>query len=231
MSPTGPLRYSRKTGYYRQVTHEFNLPAGWTCPHASGCLTKLDRDTGKRSKTGPEYLCYAAVSERFPSVRDSRWSNFEAVKELLRAPGNDPFPIPPRATHIRIHGTGDFFTQRYFDRWLTTAEANPDVRFWAFTKSPAYWLAREGQTPPNLELQASYGGKQDHLIEAHGLKHALVVPNMGAVPEGYPVDYDDWYAQNPGPSFALLENFSNHDQPNNPAVIAHNRALIPITPA
>lgn len=74
------LSFSRNTTYYRQVTHEFNLPAGWACPGAKDCLTKVDRDTGKRTTRGPEFLCYAAVSERYPNVRNQRWDNFGLVK-------------------------------------------------------------------------------------------------------------------------------------------------------
>ena len=99
------MKFQRKTGYYPQPTHEFNLPAGWSCPMAVDCLTKADRDTGKLVKTGPGYRCYAAVAERFPSVRDTRWANFEEVKRILKDP-DALFDIPARATHVRIHGSG-----------------------------------------------------------------------------------------------------------------------------
>lgn len=42
------LRFTRNNRYYRQVTFEFNLPAGWACPGARDCLTKVDKETGKR---------------------------------------------------------------------------------------------------------------------------------------------------------------------------------------
>ena len=41
------MSFTRKTDYYKQPTHEFNLPAGWACPFADACKTKADRDTGR----------------------------------------------------------------------------------------------------------------------------------------------------------------------------------------
>lgn len=214
------MKYQRKTTYYPQVTHEFNLPAGWSCPGADNCLTKADRDTGKIVMTGSGYRCYAAVAERFPSVRESRWANYRYVREHLKT--DHPFPVPSRATHVRVHGSGDFFNQAYFDRWCVTAAAHPDVHFWAFTKSINYWVASMDKVPSNFVLQASRGSKHDHLIDQHGLKCAEVFHRLEDVPAGMPIDFDDTAAMHPGPSFALLENFSNRDQTSDPAVLAHN---------
>lgn len=217
------MKYQRKTTYYPVTTHEFNLPAGWTCPFADDCLTKADRDTGKLVMVGPGYRCYAATAERFPGVRDSRWDNFSWVKEHLKT--NDPFPVPEKATHVRIHGSGDFFNQKYFDRWCETAAANPDVQFWAFTKSIQYWVNSMDKVPDNLVLQASRGSKQDHLIDEHDLKCAEVFHDFEDVPEGMPIDFDDTYAMVKGPSFALLENFRNKDQANDERIKRHNLSL------
>ena len=218
------LKYQRRTGYYPVPTHEFNLPAGWACPGADGCLTKADRHTGKRVIGGDEYICYASSAERFPAVRDSRWDNFQAARHWLRTT-NDPFPVPARATHIRIHGSGDFFNAAYFRRWCDTAAANPDVRFWAFTKSVNYWLDNADHVPPNLEMNASLGSKFDNEIREHGLKSARVVRRIEDVPADMPIDYDDSYAMHPGPSFALLNNAYYRDQPNDPRILAHNARI------
>lgn len=52
------------------------------------------------------------------------------------------------------------------------------------------------------------GGKHDHLIDQHGLKCAEVFATLEDVPEDMMIDFDDSEAMYPGPSFALLENFS-----------------------
>jgi hypothetical protein len=58
-------------------------------------------------------------------------------------------------------------------------------------------------------LQASYGGKHDHLIEQHGLKSARVVwSKEDADALGLEIDTDDRLAAYGTASFALLENFS-----------------------
>lgn len=188
--------FQRKRTYYRQTTYEFNLPAGYACPFASACKTKADRDTGKLVvkpvKSDDTYVCYAARAERFPGVRDSRWRNFEAVREAL-SNGDVPFSIPKRATHVRIHGSGDFFNEAYFRAWCDTARANPDVTFWAFTKSIGYWANNLDYVPANLSLTASVGSHR-----------------FSDVPDDVAIDTDDFEAQVPtAPSFALLENQSH----------------------
>lgn len=205
--------FQRKRTYYRQTTYEFNLPAGYACPFADACKTKADRDTGKLVvkpvKSDDTYVCYAARAERFPGVRDSRWRNFEAVREAL-ANGDVPFSIPKRATHVRIHGSGDFFNEAYFRAWCDTARANPDVTFWAFTKSIGYWADNLDYVPANLSLTASVGSSQDALAAELGLKTATVYHRFSDVPDDVAIDTDDFEAQVAGaPSFALLENQSH----------------------
>lgn len=220
------LAFTRNTGYYRQTTHEFNLPTGHSCPGALTCLTLVDRDSGKRLESGDDYVCYAASAERFPSARDSRWANWENVKAVVEA--GETIELPSRATHVRIHGAGDFYAPRYFDLWVETARENPEIHFWAFTKSPHFWirhLNKFGPLPPNLVLNASRGGKHDHLIDEYGLKCAEVFHSIEDVPAEMPIDTDDYYAQTQGPSFALLENLKNRDQGNDDRIREHNDRL------
>lgn len=232
--------YTRKTAYYRQPTHEFNLPAGWSCPHADICLTKADKDTGKLvtkpdtqsvgtipliPKNTPEsepYVCYVARAERYPNVRDSRWHNYTAAR--ARVHNSDTFEVPKKATHVRVHGSGDFFNEAYFCLWLETAEQHPGVNFWAFTKSIGYWTDHIDEVPGNFALTASVGSKQDQLIDEYGLRTATVYYRLEDVPEDMAIDFDDWEAQNPtAPSFALLENMTNKKQADNQHIHDHNR--------
>lgn len=224
------LAFTRNKDYYRQVTHEFNLPTGHSCPGARICLTLVDRDSGRRIESGSDYVCYAASAERFPSARDSRWANWEAVKQLVEA--GELIELPTRATHVRIHGAGDFYSPKYFDLWVETARANPGIRFWAFTKSPHFWvrhLEKFGELPSNLVLNASRGGKHDDLIDKHGLKCAEVFHSLDDVPATMPIDTDDYWAQTPGTSFALLENLKNRDQGTDQRIKAHNARQAELT--
>ena len=105
----------------------------------------------------------------------------------------------------RIHVSGDFFNQVYFDAWLQVAKRNPNRLFYAYTKSLVFWLNRLNDIPENFVLTASRGGLDDDLIEKHDLREAKVVFD-----ENYkelPIDDDDSHAAIPdtkNESFALL---------------------------
>tara|TARA_Y100000310_G_scaffold118526_1_gene117424 strand:+ start:12498 stop:13106 length:609 start_codon:yes stop_codon:yes gene_type:complete len=197
------MKFSKKKTYYPQTTWEFNLPAGHSCPYAKDCKIKVDKETGKFDTIGKKFRCYAASAERFPGVRKSRWENYEAV---LRG---EEIVIPKDVTHVRIHSSGDFFSQEYFDKWITICKNNPEIKFWAFTKSIQFWVNRLNEIPNNLTLQASKGSIQDDLIEKHNLKFAEVFKSLEALEKsGLPRDTDDAFAMEGTESFALLDNYN-----------------------
>lgn len=148
------------------------------------------------------YRCYAASPERYPAVRNHRWKNF---KHVLK--GEKPV-LPEGAKAVRIHAAGDFFNQAYFDMWLEVCREHPEVEFWAFTKSLTYWVNRLDQIPDNLVLTASYGGRNDYLIEKHKLKHCIVFKTRREA-SGMPIDTNDDLARARGVNFALLDNQYN----------------------
>jgi len=194
------MNFQKKKTFYPFPVYEFNLPAGHSCPYAKECKIKVDKETGKFDVTATTYRCYAAPAERFPGVRKSRWENFEAMKS-----GED-IVLPKDATHVRIHSSGDFFSQAYFDKWLEVCRKNPTVKFWAFTKSVQFWVNRLGQIPENLTLQASRGSYQDDIAKKYNLKYAEVFSDIKDVPADLPIDVDDTFAMSGTQSFALLDN-------------------------
>jgi hypothetical protein len=193
-------KFVKNKKYYSGVVYEWNLPTGSTCPFALECKVTVDRTTGKFDVKKGQYRCYAASPERFPAVREHRWRNFDLVKS-----GISP-KIPKDCKAIRIHAAGDFFNQAYFDMWIALANENPDVEMWAYTKSLQYWVNRINDIPKNLTLTASYGGRQDELIEKHGLKNVKVYASQDLVPDDRPIDNNDDWARKPNVSFALLDN-------------------------
>lgn len=198
--------------YFGFPVHTWNLPSGFTCPGASACLAYANRETGKITNgKAQEFKCYSATTERYPAVREKAWANFDAVRGLHpeEVAGKILSVWPMKATHVRIHAGGDFFSQDYFDGWLKVCRAKPQIQFWAFTKSLPFWIFRLEQIPANLCLQASYGGKHDGLIQPNGLKFAKVVYSLQEAADlGLPVDTDDKHAISGATSFALLENSS-----------------------
>jgi len=190
----------KKNSYYTGEVYEWNLPTGTTCPFAMECKVTVDRLTGKFDIDKGQYRCYAASAERFPGVRNSRWQNFESVKNNIK-----PI-IPNKCKSIRIHSSGDFFNQQYFDMWLEIAKENTNIEMWAYTKSLNYWVNRINQIPNNLILTASYGGKLDYLIDEFNLKNVKVYKSADDVDDNRPIDFNDDYARMPNINFALLDN-------------------------
>lgn len=181
----------------------FDLPAGQTCPGAEKCLAMVK--SGK-IWDGPrqEFRCYAASIEvLYKNVHAKRTRNLDILKGKTK---NEMASIikeslPIKFGILRIHSSGDFFSQDYFDAWLETIKKNKNILFYAYTKSIPFWLARKDEIPPNFVLTASYGGKFDYLIKEHNLKNAEVVVN----PKLKKIDHDDSLAQNKRiKSFRLL---------------------------
>ena len=194
-------KFTKNTTYYTGTVYEWNIPTGSTCPFALQCKVSVNRETGKFTNKSKEYRCYAANAERFPAVRSSRWSNFDLVKS-----GAKPV-LPAICNAVRIHASGDYFNQAYFDMWLEIAAENSHVEFWAYTKSLSYWVNRINDIPNNMVLTASYGGSQDSLIEKHNLKNVIVYDCASQVPGDRPIDTNDDFARLHKVNFALLNNF------------------------
>jgi hypothetical protein len=77
---------------------------------------------------------------------------------------------------VRVHDSGDFFSPKYLDAWLTVMRLNPDVRFYAYTKMVGLLKLYQSQNkiPPNFTVIFSYGGKQDVLIDPSTDRHSRV---------------------------------------------------------
>lgn len=187
----------------------FDLPAGHSCPFAGICKSSSNPITGKITD-GPKTTirCYAATGEaRSSAARRLRWNNFEAVKACKTASevADVLGKALPASQRVRIHSSGDFFSQTYFDGWLELARRNPDKLFYAYTKSLLYWTKRLREIPSNFKLTASYGGKHDVLISYFNLKSCKVVASEAeAKLLGLEIDHDDSHAYSDTGNFALL---------------------------
>tara|TARA_R110001606_G_C15089090_1_gene618261 strand:- start:44 stop:640 length:597 start_codon:yes stop_codon:yes gene_type:complete len=195
------MKFLRKTKYYEGIVYEWNLPSGFTCPFAMECLVKVDRHTGKFDNKSKAYRCYSAMQERFPAVRNHRWANFDFLRD-----GGKP-EIPKKAEAVRIHMSGDFYSQDYFDMWLDICNENPKIEFWAYTKSLKYWVKRINEIPDNLILTASKGGRNDNLIDEYNLKNVEIIKTKEDA-KGKPIDTCDDQARIPNVNFCLLDNFA-----------------------
>jgi len=204
-------------GRHRKV-YSLDLSAGWSCPGAKDCLSKVVEVDGRFIiQDGPkcQFRCFSASGEvRSPAARRARRFNFELLKGMRswqRCRDLLAMSLPTDCGVLRYHVSGDFFKLAYLRGALALAKSRPDVLFYGYTKSlhlipklggkmARPWM---GEATPNFLLTASQGGKYDHLIKPLQMRKAKVVFS-DAEAGNLPIDHDDSHAATSGGSFALL---------------------------
>jgi hypothetical protein len=227
-----PLTFGNGNAKLDQAIFTFSLPAGHSCPFALECLTKSNPNTGGIAD-GPDtkVRCYAATNEaRFPSVRRARWKNFSDLRALRsdkRMARHILDSLSRFAGIVRVHDSGDFFSEAYYRAWLIVAARRPRTTFYWYTKALPYWSrhvhrvgnGRSPGDPPNVVQTASWGGRYDYLIEDLNLRSVrIVLSTEEAVERQLDIDHDDSHAMTHGPDFALL--IHGTQPPNTPAAAA-----------
>lgn len=107
--------------------------------------------------------CYAHREQvRFPAVRLARQSRYEAslqpdfadriIAEISSI--RKPFMA------YRIHSSGEFYSQLYIEKWLTIAQALPNIRFYAFTKRLRDFDFSKLMSLPNVVIINSLEGNR-----------------------------------------------------------------------
>ena len=198
--------------------YSLDMLSGWSCPFASVCLSKVHTGAdGKRYLTDGKvtlFRCFSASQEAvYTESYKMRLRNFNVLRQAKSTSAmvdRLTEALPARAGVVRLHVAGDIFSPHYFKALTELARLNPDVLFYAYTKSLRYWIADRARVRrlDNLVLTASYGGRDDDLIKRHRLRFARVVySTYQARQERLPIDHDDSHAADPvrsGQSFALL---------------------------
>ena len=141
-----------------------------TCPKAGACAA----------------VCYARQGTfTWPVVVAARERNLAIVRgdlaEFVRVAVADLSRMKART--VRVHDSGDFFSQAYLDSWYAIARALPDRTFYAYTKSLHLdlWSAR----PANFRIVQSVGGKMDDSVDV-SLPHSRIFADDDArVQAGY----------------------------------------------
>jgi hypothetical protein len=146
----------------------FGLPAVDTCPGAAACKS----------------VCFATQGTyRFKGVRAVRAANWEAsqndtfVQDMIAA-------IRRRRSRntVRVHDSGDFYSQEYLDSWFTIARTLPHVRFYAYTKSLHLNFAGK---PDNFMIVQSLGGKYDKLVDLTRPHARIFATHEARIAAGY----------------------------------------------
>lgn len=152
------LRWSHQNAKVKGIRGlSFGLPAyrsrdGFvTCPQAGKCAA----------------ICYARQGKYviMPRVVEAREFNVNFLRthsmaDFVSAVREDLRHLTK--TFIRVHDSGDFFSQDYLNAWYEIARAFPKKIFYAYTKSfhLDLWTAR----PENFRIVQSEGGLLDHAI-------------------------------------------------------------------
>lgn len=137
-------------GFGIPADYSFNGPDGEplnTCPGALACRA----------------VCYAKQgSFVWPNVIAARTFNLqESMKAEFAANAIADLQKMPKYEIVRIHDSGDFYSQNYLNAWKEIAAAFPNRTFYAYTK--AMHLDFSG-APKNLRIVQSLGGKHDSLV-------------------------------------------------------------------
>ena len=196
--------------------YSLDLLSGYSCPFASECLSKATVIDGKRKiKDGPntKFRCFSASQEvQYTNVYNLRKHNFDIlrglnVEDMIHRLNTD---LPDNAGIVRPHVAGDFFKNDYLFAWINVAMMNPEKLFYAYTKSLKYWVENLAliQAVDNFVLTASYGGRDEWLIDKYNLRSTKVVFSEAEAAEaGLEIDHDDSHAARPSlknQDFALL---------------------------
>lgn len=156
----------------------FNLPAGHSCPGKGECFG----------------FCYAMQGpQSWPAAMKKRVQNWglaerpdfvDLVNKELQNWGTGS--KKKMGDIVRIHDSGDFYSQDYIDKWHDIAKANPNKKFYAYTKALNMdW--KKLHNLPNFTVIQSVGSKHDHLIDPE-LPHSYIFPSEDAMKEAGYVD-------------------------------------------
>ena len=89
-----------------------------------------------------------------------------------------------RVDILRVHDSGDYYSDKYIDKWVEIAKALPHVRFYSYTKSIPLFLNRA--MPSNYDIIYSEGGRRDDLIDYDKHRHARIFDTEDSLNEsGY----------------------------------------------
>lgn len=151
-----------------KTTAIFNLPSGMSCPGKTDLCSKY---------------CYAKKADRiWKNALSSRMRNFE----LSRSPEFEVIMqyeitnLKGKIDTVRIHESGDFYNQQYFNKWVAIASKNPDLKFYAYTKS---WFLDLSKKPDNFIVLFSVDKTSNKNIPFGANGVAVMVEDMKPDPD------------------------------------------------
>ena len=74
--------------------------------------------------------------------------------------------------YVRVHDSGDYYSNAYLNKWIAIAIHNPDVRFYSYTNMVDMML--KASLPSNYDVIFSDSGKQKNLINERVHRHTKI---------------------------------------------------------
>ena len=157
--------FGRVIGWGIPADHNFILngvPHN-TCPGALGCRNPCYAKQGA-------YTWKATVAARKRALDATMTDTFvqDAIADIKRMRG---------VGVVRIHDSGDYYSQGYLDKWIAIASAFPHIIFYSYTKSAHLDFTA---APSNFRVTYSLAGKHDALIDM-GKSHARIFSSHEAM--------------------------------------------------
>lgn len=127
------------------------------CPFAKDCIKYCYAKKGAYSWSNVK----PAFEKRYNITKKENFASL-MIEQVKRK----------KADYIRIHDSGDFYSKKYLNKWLTVAKELPNVKFYAYTKSHDFF--RGLQLPDNFDIIFSEGSKLDYKINKDTERHASI---------------------------------------------------------
>ena len=161
-----------------------------TCPFAKDCIKYCYAQKGA-------YTWSPAQNKHNENYKATKLNNFIDIVQ-------DEINRKRKITHIRVHSSGDYYSPKYLDKWLTIARNNPNIIFYSYTKSIP--LVNKVNLPKNYLMIYSEGGKQDNLINKNEHRHAKIFNNEKELLKAGYIDAsgDDLLALTPNKKVGLI---------------------------
>jgi len=140
-----------------------------TCPFADACVK----------------FCYARKGAYV-------WSNVQpAFEKRYQLSKTDQFVnkmykeiVKKKPDYVRVHDSGDYYSEAYLNKWIDIALLFPEVRFYSYTNSVL--LLKKATLPDNFDIIFSDSGKQKHHIDAIHDRHTRIFKSEAELEEaGY----------------------------------------------
>jgi len=84
---------------------------------------------------------------------------------------------------VRVHDSGDFYSQEYLNKWYSIAKALPNLVFYAYTKALNLDLWKD--KPSNFRLIQSLGGRWDSKIDLSKPHSRIFTDHNVRIANGY----------------------------------------------